>query len=101
MTSINEAFPPNTWEKEYKAEQDRKAQEEEKRKEELLEQTFGVKMSEMRPRSASSPMTRDGSIHYIHALTGVKYWYVYAFGKPHWKCDEKPKDLGEEFVPHN
>jgi hypothetical protein len=99
MTSINEAFPLNTWDHEYKAEQDRKAQEEEKRKEELLEQTFGVKMSEMKPRYSSVVRTNDGSIHYIHAATGVKYKYVYAFGKPYWKMDSK--DLGEKFVPHN
>jgi hypothetical protein len=87
----------NTWENQYRSEQERKAHEKEKRKEELLEQTFGVKITEMRPRSSIS-MTRDGSIHYIHKATGVRYIYVYAFGEPHWKRDT---DLGQEFVPHN
>jgi len=86
MASLEEAFPTfPSWEEEYKSMKRYEAQEKENVRAEQFMATFGIPFSELRRKYTSGVITNDGTTHYIHATTGERYGYVYAFGTPHWK----------------
>jgi hypothetical protein len=83
-TSVKDAFKTTTWESEYNAICQRETKEKEQVMAEQLMATFGILFSDLRPKAPSGIMTRDGTTHYIHTLTGDSYGYVYRFGNPRW-----------------